>query len=431
MTNGTKTWDQTSDRSYTVTYCAGTGILGSESQTIKVGRYGSKTWSGSNSTSTRIPPTYKTYTYPIYDKHGNLIRVLTRRHRVTPTRFVKQLSENPYSCTIVDRVALPGTTTQYCGKKDGVSVYATRVLGDSHLNGLPDTSLAWSANEDIALLGRLRNQLHAEFNLATFLGEGKQALGTIAFTATRILRSFYALKRGHVLDAASLLVTGNERHRAGSASKAIAKARLEYAYAVKPLLTDVFNATEHLAYLASRPRVKKYVAHMSRNVPWEEVIRSGSTTTTDRGSVRVSKRLAALVTHVDEAKLLGLSDPRATAWELVPYSFVADWFIPIGNYLEALALVGSLDATYVTSTKTVQDHTYYLAVDESFGVRPYRQDEVWGQNRVTTVTRSVSNSLDVPRPTVRPLGAALSLQHAANAVALVVGSSRKLSSKLP
>jgi hypothetical protein len=33
---------------------------------------------------------------------------------------------------------------------------------------------------------------------------------------------------------------------------------------------------------------------------------------------------------------LGLTNPIAVAWELVPFSFAVDWFLPVGNTLSAL-----------------------------------------------------------------------------------------------
>jgi hypothetical protein len=36
---------------------------------------------------------------------------------------------------------------------------------------------------------------------------------------------------------------------------------------------------------------------------------------------------------------LGLTNPLAIAWELVPFSFVLDWLVPVGTWLQ------SLDAT--------------------------------------------------------------------------------------
>jgi hypothetical protein len=32
----------------------------------------------------------------------------------------------------------------------------------------------------------------------------------------------------------------------------------------------------------------------------------------------------------------GFTNPINLLWELIPFSFVADWFLPIGSYLEAL-----------------------------------------------------------------------------------------------
>lgn len=48
----------------------------------------------------------------------------------------------------------------------------------------------------------------------------------------------------------------------------------------------------------------------------------------------------------------GLSNPLILAWELVPYSFVVDWFVGVGSYLN------NLDATiglqFNSGTKTLQ-----------------------------------------------------------------------------
>lgn len=37
---------------------------------------------------------------------------------------------------------------------------------------------------------------------------------------------------------------------------------------------------------------------------------------------------------LDACKSTGISNPALLAWELLPYSFVVDWFIPVGNYLQ-------------------------------------------------------------------------------------------------
>jgi hypothetical protein len=47
---------------------------------------------------------------------------------------------------------------------------------------------------------------------------------------------------------------------------------------------------------------------------------------------------------------LGLTNPFEIAWELVPFSFVADWFVPIGDYLAALDI--GLWAEFLGGTRT-------------------------------------------------------------------------------
>jgi hypothetical protein len=38
---------------------------------------------------------------------------------------------------------------------------------------------------------------------------------------------------------------------------------------------------------------------------------------------------------------LGITNPALLVWELIPYSFVIDWLIPVGDFLSSLdALVG-------------------------------------------------------------------------------------------
>jgi hypothetical protein len=39
---------------------------------------------------------------------------------------------------------------------------------------------------------------------------------------------------------------------------------------------------------------------------------------------------------------IGLINPSTVVWELIPFSFVVDWFLPIGNFLHGLsALTGT------------------------------------------------------------------------------------------
>jgi hypothetical protein len=137
------------------------------------------------------------------------------------------------------------------------------------------------------------------------------------------------------------------------------------------------------------------------------------------GSTRA--QLIARLSEVDTVKLVGLLDPASVAWELLPYSFVVDWFIPIGQYLAARALPNALTGVFVTTkTRLVECHVTGLA-DSDNGIVKNVYMAPPGRTDATdlTVTRTVSTTLTVPLPTWKTLDKVASWQHAANAVALL------------
>jgi hypothetical protein len=70
----------------------------------------------------------------------------------------------------------------------------------------------------------------------------------------------------------------------------------------------------------------------------------------------------------------GLVNPLSIAWELLPWSFVVDWFIPVGNTLEAMTAGYGLNdnggwITEHVNTKLLIKHI----VDEDDGTDGYRR----------------------------------------------------------
>lgn len=54
----------------------------------------------------------------------------------------------------------------------------------------------------------------------------------------------------------------------------------------------------------------------------------------------------------------GLANPAAILWELMPYSFVIDWSLPIGNYLQAASSTRGLDFVWGSVSHRIQTHTF-------------------------------------------------------------------------
>jgi hypothetical protein len=119
-------------------------------------------------------------------------------------------------------------------------------------------------------------------------------------------------------------------------------------------------------------------------------------------------------------------NPEVVIWNALPLSFVADWIFPVGAFLEARAFASSLKGTFVTSTRREfnASNLHFVNVPSAFYHVSLTMNadkiafERWG-----SLDRVVSGSLEVPLPSVTPLGMLKSWQRATTAVALVVGLS--------
>lgn len=126
-----------------------------------------------------------------------------------------------------------------------------------------------------------------------------------------------------------------------------------------------------------------------------------------------SGQIIYLRKEVNVPQLVGLMDPLSVAWELVPFSFVLDWFLPIGSWLSARGLSQAMTGTFVTTKRIwVQGYAPYRIVGSS----------TWGADYYKSyyaLDRTISSELDVPLPSIKPLNKALSWKRAANALALL------------
>lgn len=287
-----------------------------------------------------------------------------------------------------------------------------------------------TANDQIKLVGRLRD-LHqgSDFNLSVFLGEGHQTLKLLADSAIRVAKGLRYLRKGNLAGAARSLLEGTGRKpispyhgwNKGKGSffdvnaSSLAKNWLELQYGWLPLLEDAKGAAELLAHHLNVPLQKTYRCSVKRAVVTTQSTNLGTPTWPIVVGKRIRKSRRSLVARIREKQsipqLLGLLDPAQVAWELLPFSFVADWFIPIGSWIEARGYAQGIEGVFITTDK-----------DEEEGVAA----PGWpGGNysgitqRWLKVNRTISSSLAVPLPAVKPLGQALSWKHCANALALV------------
>lgn len=280
-----------------------------------------------------------------------------------------------------------------------------------------------TANDQIRLVNKLREKLQgSDFNMSVFLGEGHQTLRLLGDSAIRIAKALHHARKLDVRGVMHSLFTGTSRKPVPRdwktpQPKDAASIWLEFQYGWKPLLQDAAGAAEQLAHHLNVPAQTTHRVSVRRESLLFRDAQVGSFPThrSVAASVRVHRR--SLIARIDEspsvASLTGVLDPELVAWELLPFSFVADWFIPIGSWMEARALAGRLTGTFITS-------------DKREGVA-YTPQSAWFDHqcratyRGVIFDRSISTTLKVPMPSFKPLSQVASWQHCANAVALLVG----------
>lgn len=417
MTKGTKTVDNRANIYYP------SGSMCSSGTYVLSGYYQTKTWSGGDS-PVRIPGTALAGGRWFTDTKGV-------KHFWNPYKPVKRgrgLPEHAYNMTFVSRTDGYGS---YLTFQAVCNDYARSYFSlNSNWTFSPDPSITWSGDDDIALIAGLRKVLSGStFNLGAFLGEGHESLNTIFDAATRIRHSYTALKHGRAWDAWIALVQGkrNPPRKPNSIHKTepldpkfitqewLSSNWLAMQYGWKPLLGDAKDAAEFLAHHLEVPLQKSYRVTKKKLggvVP-------NSTSFTGSGYSFNAKRIKAIVREqTTSQKLSELLNPWATAWETLPYSFVADWFIPIGDYLTARGLSSAFTGTYTVSfyrklsVVSIKPSSSYLATHKGWLDSP----NLFSSGNLS---RTLVNELDVPMPKCKALNKVLSWTHAANAVALL------------
>ena len=127
-------------------------------------------------------------------------------------------------------------------------------------------------------------------------------------------------------------------------------------YGVNPLLADIQGACEALANYQRQEgntfQVRTKKVHQG-SVKVSEAVNYASSAFSVipfKADNRILLRYNLSCPILARLSSLGLVNPLEIAWERVPYSFVVDWLLPIGNWLSALS--GSFGFTFIHGYKS-------------------------------------------------------------------------------
>lgn len=161
-------------------------------------------------------------------------------------------------------------------------------------------------------------------NLAVFFAERQSAIDMIADKATKIFQALRDVKRGKPRKAMQRLgISGRRPPR----SKQASGQWLELQYGWLPLVGDIYSLAGLDPFagdlISGRANVTTQAKYTNGIVTCKRKCEHGLTVVCSDPALAYASQL-------------GLLNPASVAWELTPFSFVIDWFLPIGDYINRL-----------------------------------------------------------------------------------------------
>jgi len=314
---------------------------------------------------------------PVTSRSGSLTSVSTPGFRTIPR---SQLPWHNFDYNYTQVQYFPGDYGGHDAQADRYVGYRGYCYGN--IPASFNDGVTFELDDDIVRKAEQKALLKVKdmsVNLAQAFGERQQTLNMLTKTVKRVAQAAHALRQGNVVNAAYQLGVDvpklGRRPRKGWSFSSL---WLELQYGWKPLLSDVRGAAEKIAqtYAFQKPfEVHAKAEHLSKryNVKFRDAptISTRTRMVFDASSSEKARVVLQYEMENDLAAALsttGITDPALLAWELLPYSFVVDWFLPVGNYLQALgATQGFLFRRGTKSySRTSYAHTYWVNASRTF-----------------------------------------------------------------
>jgi hypothetical protein len=204
---------------------------------------------------------------------------------------------------------------------------------------------------------------------------------------------------------------------------------LAMVYGWKPLMQDVHNAMLQVDRLQKQNSYtfiktgKFSVPGTSFQITATSVNGFTATMTVDRTDRCLVKVEYILVTDVLSALTsMGLTNPFSIAWERVPWSFVLDWFIPIGNWFNTFdATLGKqFSSGFVTETFLLRNSNY-TSTNPTVSGYSLSKTLIGGVPHYSYISTNREKLNSFPLPAFPAFRNPCSPQRIANALALGIG----------
>lgn len=235
------------------------------------------------------------------------------------------------------------------------------------------------------LLDKVKRQ---NVSMAQSIAEFRQTADLFLTLSQELLQGWRALRRLHF----------GELYRDLKRSREFSKKWIEFQFGLLPLVSDITGLLESLhdtirdgSWIHVEVRVSKTERRtrtISDSIGNGKIIQDATGTMTSKLKGRYRIRNA----FIDDFRRFGFSNAAALGWELVPFSFVVDWAIDIGDWISRQdALLGAADFTYIPSGENRRE---YLSTG--------RGGKTASTKSITRFRSAAQSNLPIPRPRYDP-----------------------------
>jgi hypothetical protein len=288
---------------------------------------------------------------------------------------------------------------------------------------LPQSSFAYpmfvhdSNLKDDASIKALAKMNQRDLDLGTAWMEREKVgrlLSGVAHTAVDALQAIRRKSGRDLLNALGL----DHTNARGSG---FVNAALAYWYGLLPLMYDVNGGVRALTRRepdrwriiakakASKNDDKEFV--VNQMAPWGVHC---DRTSRQSCQARISATQVPLTREQDRLWALGLDAPLSTVYELTPYSFVLDWALPIGDWLQALNSLKYYNGWTCTYSEYLAEECIWKGETRTDGTTKTHA-YIQGQGKHLSIRRTVTSIPLVGLPIRDPL----SVRHTAQALSLL------------
>lgn len=355
---------------------------------------------------------------------------------IIPTRYSSYPKWNPYlmasakfHSSIPNEVGYIDPVTHLYVKRTNHSWYSLGiptfggygpVSGDGSISTVFPTSAfntLWTPREELALLSKLLKKVKGhDLDLGVSLAEVDKLAGTVAGTLKNLAYGAIDLSKGRFAQFARRFGAGPPRKdRVEKLRTSDIPARfLEMRYAWEPTIKDCYEAAKAFEEISNGPRTAVTRAGKRKQAKYV-----GFTNYCPNIPFVVEVRRSYIFEQYEEmafARQLGLANPATILWERLPWSFVVDWFIPVGTYLNLIGQVPFMKGRWCR-TSSLRTTLAAIGMERASGripaaPNPSAEWERFNLERTTTVTPP-----KVPTPNFRVQGAVQG-KRVMNAIAL-------------